>query len=102
MSDLFTAAKILEISKDIVGKKGPVGIDTGIYKHNLLFEDKDKKCDVYMLGEDGNEITIDQMVALFSMLDDLVDKLMSKTWRSYYFEGMVQLSDNEFYICWGS
>jgi len=102
MSDLYSAAEILVVASEIVGKKGPIEIDSRIYSHNINIEECDKGNDLYILGENGNEVTFKELIGLITKLDDLVDDLVDKTGRFYCFEGIEKVSGNKFFILWGS
>lgn len=43
MSDLYSAADILLVANEIVGKKGPIEIDSRIYSHNINLKECDKE-----------------------------------------------------------
>lgn len=102
MSDLYSAAEILLVANEIVGKKGSIEIDSRIYSHNLNLKECDKESDSHFLGENGNEVTFEELIELITKLNDLVDDLVDKTGRSYYFEGIEKVSDNKFVMVWGS
>jgi hypothetical protein len=102
MSDLYSAAEFLVVANEIVGKKGPIGIDSRIFSHNINMEECDKGNDSYILGENCNEVTFEELIELITKLNDLVDDLYSATGRSYCFEGIEKYSDNKFIISWGS
>ena len=101
MSDLYSAIEVLLVANEIVGKKGPIAIDSRIYRHNINMEEVDKGNDLYILGENGNEVTFEELIELITKLNDLVDNLYSATGRSYYFEGIEKSSDM-FVMAWGS
>jgi len=102
MSDLYSAAEILVVANEIVGKKGPFEIDSRIYSHNINMKESDKGNDSYILGENGNKVTFEELIELITKLNDLVDELVDETGRSYYFEGIEKVSGNKFVISWGS
>ncbi len=102
MSDLYSAAEVLRVANEIVGKKGPVEIDSKIYSHNINIEECDKGNDLFILGENGNKITFEELIQLITKLDDLVEGLVDKTGRSYCFEGIEKVSGNKLVILWGS
>ena len=35
MSDLYSAAEVLLVASELIGKKGPIEIDSRIYRHNI-------------------------------------------------------------------
>ena len=98
MSDLYSAAEILVVANEIVGKKGPFEINSRIYSHNINMKGNDS----YILGENGNKVTFEELIELITKLNDLVDELVDETGRSYYFEGIEKVSGNKFVISWGS
>ncbi len=102
MSDLYSATEILVVAKEIIGKKGPIEIDSRIYSHNINMEESNKGNDSYILAENGNEVTFGELIELITKLNDLVDELVDETGRSYCFEGIEKVSGNEFLILWGS
>lgn len=102
MSNLYSATEILLVANEIVGKKGPFEINSRIYSHNINLKECDKKNDSYILGEDGNEITFEELIELITKLNDLVDDLIEETGRSYCFEGVEKVSGKKFIILWGS
>ena len=62
----------------------------------------DKGNDLYILGENGSEVTFEELIKLITKLNDLVDELVNETGRSYYFESIEKSSDNKFIMSWGS
>jgi hypothetical protein len=102
MSDLYPATEFLVVASEIVGKTGPVEIDSRIYRHNINMEECDKGNDLYILGENGSEVTFEELIELITKLNDLVDELVDETGRSYYFEGIEKVSSNKFVMSWGS
>ena len=102
MSDLYSATEILVVANEIVGKKGPIEIDSKIYRHNINLEKSDKGNDSYILGENGNDVTFEELIDLITKLNDLVDEIQDETGRSYYFEGIEKASENKFIMLWGS
>jgi hypothetical protein len=42
MSDLYSSTEILVLANEIVGKKGPIEIDSKIYSHNINMEESNK------------------------------------------------------------
>ena len=102
MSDLYSATEILAVANEIVGKKGPIEINSRIYSHNINLKECDKGIDLYFLGENGNQITFEELIELITKLNDLVDELVDETGRSYCFEGIEKLSSNKFIMSWGS
>jgi hypothetical protein len=102
MSDLYSAKEILVVASEIVGKKGPIEIDSRIYSHNINIRECDKGNDFYILGENGNKVTFEELIELITKLNDLVDELYTATGRSYCFEGIDKYSDDKFIISWGS
>ena len=102
MSDLYAATEVLVVASEIVGKKGPIEIDSRIYSHNINLAKCDKENDYYILGKNGNDVTFEELIKLITKLNDLVDELYTATGRSYCFEGIEKYSDNKFIILWGS
>lgn len=102
MSDLCSAAEVLLVANEIVGKKGPFEINSRIYSHNINLKECDKESDSYILGENGSEVTFEELIELITKLNDLVDDLKDETGRSYYFEGIEKALDNKFIMLWGS
>ena len=102
MSDLYYATEILVVTNEVVGKKGPIEIDSRIYRHNINIEECDKGNDLYILGENGNKVTFEELIKLITKLNDLVDELVDETGRSYYFESIEKYSGNKFVMSWGS
>ena len=102
MSELYSAVEILTIANEIIGKNGPIEIDSGIYSHNNDMDENEKGSDIYILGKDGSVITFEQLIKLLGQLDELVNDLMDNTGRSYYFEGLEQTPDDKLVMSWGS
>jgi len=102
MSDLYSATEILLVANEIVGKKGPIAIDSRIYRHNINMQECEKEDDLYILEENGNKVTFEELIELITKLNNLVDNLVDETGRSYLFEGIEKLSDNKFIMSWGS
>jgi hypothetical protein len=102
MSDLYSSTEILVLANEIVGKKGPIEIDSKIYSHNINMEESNKGNDLYILGENSNKVTFEELIKLITKLNDLVDELIEQTGRSYYFEGIEKMSGNKFIMSWGS
>jgi hypothetical protein len=102
MSDLYSAIEILVVANEIVGKKGPIEIDSKIYSHNINMEESNKGNDLYILGENGNKVTFEELIKLITKLNDLVDELVDETGRSYYFESIEKFAGTKFIMLWGS
>jgi len=102
MSDLYSAIEILVVASEIVGKKGPIEIDSRIYSHNINMEDLDKGNDSNTLGENGKKVTFEELIELITKLNDLIENLVDETGRSYCFEGIEKVSGNKFVMLWGS
>jgi hypothetical protein len=64
MSDLYSATEILVVANEIVRKKGPIEIDSRIYSHNINLKESDKESDSHILGENGNEVTFEELIEL--------------------------------------
>ena len=101
MSDLSSTVEILAMAKAILGKNGPIEIDSSIYSHNFDMEEKEKD-DIHILGKNGCEITIEAIIDLLTLLSDLVDDLEDETGRTYRFEGIDKVSDTKYSFWWGS
>jgi hypothetical protein len=102
MSDLYSSTEILVLANEIVGKKGPIEIDSKIYSHNINMEESNKGNDLYILGENGNKVTFEELIKLITKLNDLVDELVDETGRSYYFESIEKVAGTKFIMLWGS
>jgi hypothetical protein len=102
MSDLYSAAEILLVASELIGKKGPIEVDSKIYSHNINLKECDKGSDSHILGQNGNEVTFKELIELITKLNDLVDESFEETGRSYYFEGIEKVSGNKFILLWGS
>ena len=102
MSDLYSAAEVLLVASELIGKKGPIEIDSRIYRHNINLEKSDKGNDLHILGENGNEVTFEELIELITKLNNLVDGLVEETGRTYCFEGIEKNTDNKFVMLWGS
>jgi hypothetical protein len=102
MSDLFAAAEILTMAKDIVGNNGPIKIDMGIYSHNITMDDSEKGEDITVLGSEKENITLVELADFFVKLDALVNDLEDDTGRTYGFDGIRKEEDKSFSIIWGS
>jgi hypothetical protein len=102
MSDLFAAAEILTMAKDIVGNNGPIKIDMGIYSHSIDMDDSEKGEDITVLGSEKENITLAELADFFLKLDALVNDLEDNTGRTYRCEGISKVSDKSFSIVWGS
>ncbi len=100
MSVLYPAYEILKLSSNIVGRSGPIKIDSGVYEHNLFLEEHEKLCDVRVLGEVGRKVTFDELINLLSELNNIIDNFNDG--RSFCFEGIYKISDNHFAFEWGS
>lgn len=102
MSDLATAADILQFASDIVGKTGPITLDTRVYAHNILLDEDRSSEDQIVLGEGGTAVTFATVIALFEQLNELVDELSDDSGRTYFFEGITKHSAAHFSLNWGS
>jgi len=58
MSDLHAPTLALQMATEIVGKTGPITIDTDIYAANIFIGEHEKKEDVITLGEADKVITL--------------------------------------------
>lgn len=102
MSDLYAATEVLNLAKEIVGKKGPIHIDTRVYAHNIFLKEDRSNEDSVVLGADQTEVTVAQLVDLFEQLNSLVDALSDETDRTYFFEGFTKHAADKFSLNWGS
>ncbi|WP_113905741.1 hypothetical protein [Aliidiomarina celeris] len=102
MSDLNVVSEVLSLAQELVGKQGPIELNTGIYDHNIFLEEDRSAEDIVVLGEDKSEITFAQLIELFEQLDSLVDDLSDETERSYFFEGITKNSATSYSFNWGS
>ena len=44
---LYSAAEVLLVASELIGKKGQIEIDSRIYSHNINMEESDKKWFIY-------------------------------------------------------
>jgi hypothetical protein len=87
---------------EVVGKTGPIYLDTRIIDH--AFEQNDPlSCDVITVGKNGKVITIKDVKRAF---DRIQNKKLFKRYfeleRTYVFEGINRKSDQTYQIMWGS
>ena len=77
MSDLYSAKEILVVASEIVGKKGPIEIDSRIYSHNINIRECNKGNDLYILGENGNKVTFEEFIKLIADSHDFDHRFSS-------------------------
>lgn len=100
MSEMYIVQEVIKLASVVVGKAGPIEIDTGIYSHNILLKESGKGDDIRILGEAGGEITLKELVKMFSELDSIIDGFNDA--RTFSFSRISQISDKRFAFQWGS
>jgi hypothetical protein len=95
MSDLYSVIQVIEFASNVIGKKGPLEIDMGVYAHQVDMDEGDKLSDIYVLGNADTDITFDDILKMLNTINGLVEELGQD--RTYFLEDI--LSDG---FCWGS
>lgn len=119
---------IVEFSEmiiDIMGKKGPIKVNTYIANHNFFLEEDldekeyDKLCDedVLIIGREGKAIGKTDVRKFLKELNDRKNMPIFNNDRSYYFEGVEKVEKTtkdeinfiatsqdscDYFITWGS
>jgi len=111
------AIEFAEVIVDIMGKKGPVKIDTLIAAHNLFLEedlsqeeyDKLRDEDVLTIGREGKAIGKADVRKFLDELHERKSMPIFDNDRTYVFEGAKKDTKvenketwGEYYITWGS
>lgn len=115
MTNFDQAISFLELAQAVVGKEGPVALDTGILKHNSKYDDnprygdntyrnRQNSKDIITIGKDGEIINHQDLIdAITEICDKKIYQKQFESGRSYYFEGISSTkNDTHFMFLWGS
>lgn len=111
--DINNLFKVLELAKEIIGKTGPVILDTRIIRHNSNSRMRHdiNIDDIIEIGKEGKIIDLDDIMVAFKFIKtNSVFLINFKSDRSYIFEGFEKIYNlfdkNDklisYYIQWGS
>jgi len=96
---------------DILNRKGPVTVYTGIAQHNLFLEEElspekyEELCesDIIKIGKSGKNINKSDLRAFFEDLKSRKDQEIFNNDRTYIFEGVTKNEKtSSYWIDWGS
>ena len=95
-----------EALTQIIGKPGPITIDTQIISHNFVEESWAKQNgvdEVFVVGEQGKEVTLEDVLRFFCALreDERLQEVLENG-RTYFFEGVEMVGEKKLMFCWGS
>jgi len=89
----------LDIYRLLIGRMGSVILISGINGHAIYEDDLDMDEDVYVIGQENREITLQDITQTF-------EKMKKQTFeegRSYFYEGIDEnWQDGVYTILWGS
>ena len=114
MAYISSELELVRCVVDIVGRNGPVYVDTGIAKHNYMLGDKMEKqgkeaewlgilaADIKPIGEEGRKITKKDIQNFLDVAEARGKMKIFDNGRSYFFEGMNKKSDDSYEFLWGS
>ena len=95
---------------DVLGTNHPINVDTNIAKHNIFLEDSYNKTQVKKF-EDEDTIVIKPSKKTGKITKQIIRKFLNKfgdrysnfqEGRSYFFEYLKRVDDNNYEIIWGS
>lgn len=101
MAEFEQALDFVNMAKDLVGKNGPVVVDTGINEHSsyLLPPSKKYKTDKYILKKNGGVITFGSIIRMLEHCSKHIAEYSDN--RTYFYEGLSE-HKGKYYINWGS
>jgi hypothetical protein len=96
---------LLKFANEIVGKEGPIYLNTGIIEHNFA---NPTKRDVIKIGEKDKIIDLNDIIQALENIQNNMDfQKAFDSGRSYFFEGYnknnnVSKKDYDYSFYWGS
>jgi hypothetical protein len=100
---LFPIVNTLKFAHHLVGKDGPVNLDTQICAH-YDFNGNGTLEDIVVIGKPGEKITLEDIMHAFNAINKskLYQSKFNSGKRSYSFEGFHESSADNYSIMWGS
>lgn len=101
--DVFVINKTIDMIKELVGKNGPVTINTGIYARDSEYQEEDPEVfdpenDIIEIGKEGKRITIRDIEKLMSHIKSQFNTLEKNNFGySYFFEGIKYNKKSDMY-----
>ena len=107
MPDVDVIIEVIQDINMILGKQGPLHINTGVFdRGGGDYEDDqfDTINDMVVIGENGNKITLDDIMQLFKIMEKQFDLLYEDGYHyGYFYEGISYDDDNDTYeVLWGT
>jgi len=93
--------------KNMVGKTGPLNINTGVYERELgEYEEVGLYAidDLMVIGNEGKKITFDYVMEIFEYMKDQFKQIDDNGFAyAYFYEGIkYNKKDNIYEVLWGS
>lgn len=97
---------LVELTKAMIplmGKPGGIKFNAGMIEHQIDSDfEGDEAQDILIIGEPGVPIEKEHMMEFLDKLDKYVTHDKFDNGRTYFYEGISELEDGSFAICWGS
>ena len=107
-----------ELDNLVLGKPGPIVLDTSIISHSCLADSEDYNVDqikedlfilpdddLITIGKNGENISDEDIFTLISSIKNnkKMQRVSNDSERSYYFEGISSSpSKSHYVVCWGT
>ncbi len=89
---------------EVIGTSGPISFQTQIAcVHRFPEGDYDLQRDLFILGKDGEEITVDQIREFLNSIQKYINELQFDPFYTYHrFKKLAKTGDREYTIQWES
>ncbi len=101
----YNMIDLSEMSVSLIGKMGPIKVDTQVAAHNSNLMKNVKrllKADVIVVGSEGVAITPADVLDFLTKAKKHMQRETFDNGRSYHFEGIGQSGETNYYFLWGS
>jgi hypothetical protein len=91
---------VLSQLTNIIGKPGPILIDTSVYGHHIGTY-KTQTIDIVAIGSENEPVTIEQVLEMFKKLENAKVHTKDTYAGTYIFDGLAR-KNSMFKIMWGT
>lgn len=90
----------LDLYRHFIGRTGTMYLSSGINRHACYFDDykRDDETDEYIIGDHDRQITLQDILNVLKQMKNQKFEIG----RTYFYEGIEELSNDFFRIMWGS
>jgi hypothetical protein len=94
----------LKFLNEVLNKPGPITLDVGILQHSDNFTKYDSTDDIYIIGTEDSDITLEDITKVFDKIrknKKFIKEMDSG--RTYFYEYLHKKKnkDNSWYTAWG-